>query len=201
MTRRTLLVAVLLLVTWSVPTLSSAQNLLSNPDFASFWDWVGSGSWVPEDCCGDPQSGSATYINQFPGPYGVYIARQCVELMVPGEYYELSGLFHIPSGQSGSGWGQLGVSWYSSASCVAGDYIDGADAPIVTATGLWQETTTVIRAPLTAVSAYVYTYNHKSSSGGVFQVSTDHLFFAVTDKIFTDGFETGDTTRWSTTVP
>jgi len=59
----------------------------------------------------------------------------------------------------------------------------------------------VTMAPFAAVSAYVYTLNHKSSSGGTFQVSTDSLSFVVVDPIFSDGFELGDTSKWSESIP
>ena len=191
----------LLVVLWLTPSTSGAQNLLTNPDFASFADWIGSGWWVLNDCCGEPQSGSATYINQQTGPSNVFIARQCVELMLPGQYYEISGFFHIPAGQTGSGWGQIGVGWYSSGSCASGNFIGGADAPIVMNTGSWRRTSAVIKAPFAAVSAYVFTINQKWSSGGTFQVSTDSLSLIVVDPIFSDGFESGDTLKWSAAVP
>jgi hypothetical protein len=180
---------------------AGAQELLTNGGFTTdLAGWTGSGSWDSNDYLGSPGSGSATYICQDPGTVTYYIVRQCVDLASLGEVYMLSGYFYIPAGQSGTGWGQLGMAWYSAAGCDAASYVGGADAPSVSTTGQWLQTRGMFLLPTDVVSVYVYAVNTKTRSDGVFQVATDELSFFMLDKIFTDGFESGNTTAWSITI-
>ncbi|MCP4900755.1 MAG: hypothetical protein GY906_27640 [bacterium] len=181
----------------------SAQNLVSNPHFdINLAGWTGSGWWDSDDFSGNPQSGgSATYINQNVGPVSFYIVRQCVELMTAGQTYQLSGYFHLPTGHTGTGWGQLGIAWYSSSGCTPADYISGADAPHIRTIGSWRKTLLTEEAPFEAVSAYVYTINYKSNANGTFQVSADEIVLQEMDAIFGDDFESGGASNWSGTAP
>jgi hypothetical protein len=199
---KNLLSTVLLGSIMLVPALASTQDLLSNRHFeADLTDWIGSGWWSSEDCFSDIKSGSATYINQLSGTSAWYIARQCVELPSVGEAYDLSGYLFVPTGQSGVGWGKLGLVWHSLPACDPAGFIDGNDAPHAYANSSWQTRSIRVVAPDTAVSVFVTLINQKTSEGGVFQVYADELSLVELDKIFADGFESSDTTEWSSSVP
>ena len=181
---------------------AAAQELLSNRHFITdLSGWTGSGWWDSLDVFGDPKTGSATYVNQDTGISERYIVLQCVELPTPGGYYELGGYFYIPAGQSGTGLARLGLSWHSDLSCGTPAYLGGADVGSYAGLGTWyQMHPLTFVAPSTALSAKVYTIHRKGSEDGVFQVSTDELSFVELDGIFNDGFESADTTGWSSTV-
>jgi hypothetical protein len=197
---KNLLPTMLLVSMMLLPAVSSAQELLSNPSFGTdLSSWIGVGWWSSEDCCGN--IGSATYINQDYGYSARYIVRQCVELPAADEAFDLSGYIYVPVGQSGDGWGKLGLVWYSLPGCAAAGFIGGEDAASVFPGSSWQSTRRRAIAPATAVSVYVTATNQKTSESGTFQVYVDAVSLVMLDKIFADDFESGDTSAWAATVP
>jgi hypothetical protein len=185
------------------PAAASAQDLLSNRHFESdLTGWTGVGWWSSEDCFSDPKTGSVTYINQTAGTAAWYIARQCVELPAADEVYLMSGYLAAPTSQTGDGWAKIGLVWYSVAACGAAGFIDGSDAPhVYPTTDAWQTTRQYAVPPPGAVSVYFAITNQKTSEQGTFQIYADEVSLIVLSKIFVDGFESGDTTAWSATVP
>jgi hypothetical protein len=200
---KNLLSSALLVLVMLVPATGSAQELLSNRHFLTdLTDWIGVGWWSSEDCFNDPKSGSATYINQDAGYSARYVGRQCVELPATDQVYALSGYLYVPLGQSGDGWGKLGLVWYSLPGCAAAGFIGGDDTPNVVADSSWQTTALQLAdAPATAVSVYVTITNQKTSTSGTFEIYADELSLVMLDKLFVDGFESSDTTAWSVSVP
>jgi hypothetical protein len=200
---KNLLSSALLVLVMLVPATGSAQELLSNRHFLTdLTDWIGVGWWSSEDCFNDPKSGSATYINQDAGYSARYIVRQCVELPATSQVYAFSGYLYVPVGQSGDGWGKIGLVWYSLPGCGGAGFIGGDDAPHAYPDSSWQYTAIPLAdAPATAVSVYVAITNQKTSSSGTFEAYVDELSLVMLDKLFVDGFESGDTTEWSVSVP
>ncbi len=201
MTRRVSFLGMILTVTIIVPAAVGAQDLLSNQHFNSnLSGWVGAGWWDAEDCFADPKSGSAAYENQISGFNSTYVVRQCVELPASGQLYRLSGYLKVPAGQTGTGWAQIGLAWYSSGGCAVASLLDGADTSVNEA-GSWQQRSRTVAAPYVAVSAYVYAINQKTSDSGEHKILVDELSFTMLDSIFRNGFESGNLTAWSASVP
>jgi hypothetical protein len=56
-------------------------------------------------------------------------------------------------------------------------------------------------APAGAMSALVMFVTWQNLANMPVRARVDHLEFAVSPRVFSDGFETGDTSAWSATVP
>jgi hypothetical protein len=194
-------IAVSLLITGLV----AAQNLVTNGDFANDvagWTegiipltWDGT-----SDYQNDPSSGSASILNNGASPT-FSGATQCVGSVVAGENYRLSAWLNVPPGQTGSGYAQVLVWWYSQPAC-GGGWLEDLSTSAISSSGGWTEVLTAVgQAPATAQSALVYLLCYKLTSAGELQASFDHVVFSPNASVFADGFESGDTSAWSSEVP
>ena len=95
-------------------SMASAQNLLSNPNFAggTLAPWgAGITTFDPQSASAD---GTGSVSGTYTGAYGVALAmNQCV-LITAGSYYNFAGKVLIPSGQTTPGSTHLYTKWYSS---------------------------------------------------------------------------------------
>jgi hypothetical protein len=185
--------------------MAAAQNLVVNGDFDNDVDgWTELSiplSWDPtSDYQNSPESGSALIVNAGPGSNSG--AVQCINGIVAGEAYELSAWLRAPTGQSGQGNGGVFVWWYVVPNC-GGSQTAGPVTGYITTSDSWVEVVAPIEeAPPGTQSAIVYLNNKKTSSTSEeYRVSFDHVLFTAGGVIFADGFEAGDTSAWSATVP
>jgi len=184
----------------------AAQNLVVNPDFDT--DVVGWSPfydidfiWDPLDYQGDPSSGSGFAAStDAPGSNSGIV--QCVEPIVAGEAYGLSGWLNVSPSQAGDGYVGLFVWWRDGAGCT-GTQTNALVTPYVASTTGWEQQTAAPEvAPAGTVSATLYLNITKSSPLGVdYYVYFDGIDLHPAGSVFSDGFETGDTSRWSTAVP
>ncbi|MEE4273109.1 MAG: hypothetical protein V2I67_15660 [Thermoanaerobaculales bacterium] len=189
-------VLVLILV---VPVGVEAQNLLVNPNFdTDASGWSGLGSWDPLDVDGSPSSGSATWLNDWPGSGGSMYFSQCIELVAPIEAFDLRAYIYIPGGQAGTGYASLAAWFYSDSAC--DDFIWSYGPPPASVLGVWQLAEDTDWAPNNAASVQIGLFNQESGTGD-FRVYHDAVYFGPNSTmVFGDGFESSDTSQWSSTT-
>jgi hypothetical protein len=187
-----------------------AQNLLVNPGFddADQLDgWTctsdhGVASWSTEDRGGSAISGSmmhdvtATSNNRWLG------CRQCVPVSA-GSSYLVSGWYYWPNDPdvTQDGTPRFSVYFYSDATCTTG-LASGATSNDFPIYDTWLAfTTSEMTAPAGAVAADIIFLTWQDLANDPVRARFDDLAFIPTLPIFSDGFESGDTTFWSNTVP
>ena len=90
------------------------------------------------------------------------------------------------------------VAFYSDADCAT--YMSAAGSGNYSGFDSWTFASVSGWTPTGAVSARVAVANQKTAPGD-FQTSCDAVFFAGSpERVFGDGFETGDTTEWTATT-
>ena len=204
--RATVCIAIVLLMMAAIPC-TNAQNLIENGEFdADIGGWVATGpdlsiEWDPSDWAGSPSSGSLRATNTHAAA-AYYAAWCCVDSLFEGESYTLSGWIKKPSGQTASGAAKIYWYWRSSPSC-GGTQTLSLSSPSLSDADQWTFVSTDSGiAPEGAMSAQVVVYISKTSATpGTSQAFFDGLDFRVTGSIFSDGFEGGSTTAWSSAVP
>lgn len=180
------------------------QNLVDNGDFDT--DVGGWSSyhcllaWDPADSHQSAASGSAWLSNDNDVEPTTAIFA-CADGVIGGQSYDLGGWVWIPSGQPSSGSAKLGIYWYEAAGC-AGNLTVGGQTPYAQLPGGWVHLAHFgMVAPPGTQSAQVTAYNIKTSAGtGPFVVHHDSVYLGVFGGIFIDGFESGGTGVWSSTV-
>ena len=193
-------------VAMMVASVAAAQNLVVNGDFdndVSGWTEMSSIllSWDPtSDYQDSPESGSALIVNA--DLWANSGAVQCINGIVAGEAYGLSAWLRAPTGQIGQGTGGVFVWWYVVPDC-GGSQTAGPATAYITTSDSWVEVVAPSeQAPPGTQSAIVYLNNAKTSSTpGEYRVYYDHVLLTAGGAIFSDGFESGDTSAWSATVP
>lgn len=203
--RSTLKVACLIVVLLCSHQLA-AQNLVINPDFDT--DVVGWSPfydidfiWDPVDYQGDPSSGCG-FAASTDAPVTNSGIVQCVEPIVAGESYKLSAWLDISPSQEGDGSVGLFVWWRDGAGCT-GTQTHALATPYVGSTAGWEQLTAAPEvAPAGTVSATLYLNIVKSSPlGDDYYVSFDGIDLHPAVSLFSDGFESSDTSAWTVTVP
>jgi murein DD-endopeptidase MepM/ murein hydrolase activator NlpD len=188
---------------WAAP--GAAQNELTNSDFdtdVSGWTAATEVSltWSSIDAGLDPGSGSAQVDNQRSNSSDGAGMSQCVASgVVPGADYDYGGKAFIPSGQDRTGPAQVGLRWYADTDCAG--YVLGSQPRSSTETeGTWVELgESGVTAPTGAASVLFLAFPTKYEAGGTRTAHFDDLYLR-REVIFTDGFESGGTDEWSTTV-
>ena len=185
--------------------MAAAQNLVVNGDFDNDVDgWTELSiplSWDPtSDYQNSPASGSALIVNAI--PFGNSGATQCVSGIIGGETYHLSAWLRAPTGQNAEGMAGVFVWWWTGSNCGGSMSIGPATAYIFTSNSWVELVAPSEQAPPGTQSGTVYLNNqNKSSTPGAYSASFDHVLLAASGVIFSDGFESGDTSAWSATVP
>jgi hypothetical protein len=151
-----------------------AVNLVTNPSFnGSLFGWTLPGASTVYDATidatGVPGSGSArstttVAVNQT-------ALSQCIAV-VPGTY-TLSGKVFIPSGQSTTGQGIIGVTWFGGANCSSGPVLGFLTLPVAT-TGSFVTVSLPTTAPPGTTFAFVNA-QHLSISNGTHVVNFDDI--------------------------
>ena len=100
--------------------------------------------------------------------------------MTAGTQYNFGGKIFIPAGQLSSGYGAILVSFYNSSvfpSCGNPTFINEAESPHITSSGVWAISSGTVQAPSGAVCAIVWLESEKAGSTGQLQVNFDDMFF------------------------
>ncbi len=181
-----------------------AQNLVGNGDFdTDVGGWASYHcllAWDPADSQLSSTSGSAWLSNDNDAEPTTAVSA-CADGVIAGQSYDFGGWIWIPPGQASSGSAKLGLYWHDGAGCT-GSLTVGPQTPLVQLPGGWVPLTLLGQvAPAGAQSAQVTAYNIKSSPGtGPFVVHHDGIYLGDFGGIFADGFESGGTNLWSSTV-
>ena len=185
------------------------DNLLVDPGFddPSLASWppgyVVQGSWLWDalDHSGSSASGSGRLENMYTGTTYTVTAGQCVNGVVAGLPFDAGVYIYFPTGQSATGYDWVQLAVYPEPDCT-GYYIDVLDTSEVTqaSPGVWHlSRLTLPTAPGGAASVRFIPSNSKESAGGSLVIHFDDAFLVL--GLFADGFESGDTSAWSATVP
>ena len=185
----------------------SAQNLLTNPSFDADvlgWETPPGPVLVHNAADGFLAAGAAETegVVMTPGFSPSTGIRQCVDLagmdpampqIVQGAVRPVNHDAFLPA---------ITVTWHGSAQCGPPDLGQTSVSGPTPVQGQW----TVVEGPAgpvpgSAVSAFVVFLLATTSTAPDTITRFDDLFFGVDPLIFTDGFESGDTTRWSTAIP
>ncbi|MCG8459324.1 MAG: Ig-like domain repeat protein, partial [Holophagales bacterium] len=185
---------------------SDPGNLFRNGDFDRCpttlvpWDAAAAppNSIVPEegvDAEGSPLSGSARLLSASPEPLAL---GQCVD---PGSGDDLAIELRARLDPVVSATATLGVrcELFDQASCAgasSGEQV--TSVPLAGPTGSWVRLGFPIELPAPALSARcTVSVSADDPQDAQFDAYLDRLFFGATGLLFVDGFESGNTSRWS----
>ncbi len=185
-----------------------ATDLLLNPNFdleLEPWLLIGPDVVVPEiahdagDADGAVTSGSAL-ISDLVGQEEVFALAQCLTLDAD-ELLALRGRVRVEV------LGDVDPTFFGKVDFFELDACTGVTLASVTAGGtepdsgeLWLPLSLESERPARAVSALVTFGAFAGAEDSGFRVAFDNLFFGRQTVIFADGFESGDTTAWSSTT-
>ncbi len=180
-----------------------AANLLVNPNFdEDLTAWTSSDpglcAFGSDDADGAVTSGSAevTVLEEGVG-FG-----QCVELQ-DERLVRLVGRVRIEQIGSAAAAAAGELTWFSQPGCGGAELGTASSAPVVGSTGEgWLDLDLEVRGPAAAASALVsFLVVPDGGPDGAAVLSFDNTAFQVRFAIFVDGFESGDTSAWSSAVP
>jgi hypothetical protein len=185
------------------------ENLLADPGFddPSLASWPpayviqATWLWDPLDRGGSPTSGSGRFENMYAGATYIVTAEQCVNGVVGGLAFDAGVHVFFPTGQSATGYGWVQLVFYTGADC-AGTWIDTLSTSLVSeaSPGVWHLSRLTLPAAPEGTASVLFTIsNDKDSLGGSLVIHFDDAFLLL--GMFADGFESGDTSAWSATVP
>jgi len=186
------------------------DNLLADPGFddPSLASWPpgyvvqATWEWDPLDRGGSPISGSGRFENMYVGTTFTVTAEQCVNGLVGGLAFDAGVHMFFPTGQAATGYGWVQLVFYAGADC-AGAHVVTLSTPHVTqeSPGVWHLSGLSLPAAPDGTASVLFTIsNHKGSTGGSLVIHFDDAFVFL-GGLFSDGFESGDTSAWSATVP
>ena len=195
------ILTIFLLAAVAVGPIYASENPVVNGTFdTDLVGWsTGNGfqAWFPEDATGGA-SGSAMLTSDHPSAGTVRTPlSQCV-VVDPGRYL-LRGAMRIPSGQSTTGEAYLIAYAYGNAGC-GGVPVAGAFWTSEVVSNLWTSEGVEVEVPLDGASVSIRTQVLKYDAGGVFDALFDDVEL-IPYEIFQDGFESGDATNWSLSMP
>jgi len=206
MLRRTLIVGALLMAAGSV----FAQNLLENPGFDNtdvLAGWTctmthGQPSWSSHDSLGSADSGSMEHYVAATSDNQTVSCWQCVPVSELWPYV-MSGWYFWPddSDVSQIGTSRWSFGFYSDIDCT--QPLGGSTTKVGFHPALetWYHLVTdEATAPAGSVSAKVFVFTWQDLANQPVRARLDDLDFSTTT-LFRDGFETGDLTEWSASVP
>lgn len=198
----------LLIVIIAVSALSiSAQELVTNGAFdvnVDHWDLANLVYGLLEhhdlDADGDPSSGSALITNSFPSGASDLATLQCIPVLPVDRDYSFGGTLRIADGATATGQASIQIWFWEDSNCTTVVGSTTGTPPVTTAAPGWNRVHATATAPATAVAARLTLWNSKTDAGGELGVHFDNVTLQPT-LVFADGFECGDTTAWSNTVP
>lgn len=197
------LVALVLAVVFPA-SFALGQNLVLNPDFdTDVAEWTPSYQatlgWDPLDADGDLSSGSALVTCTADSPNDSNGAYQCIAGLSGDVFYHFAADILTPSGQSETGHAHLLVQWYSEPDCTGQLGVFSTYGFPSTTADVWLTDHGVDLAPSGTQTARLRLSVWKNEAGGTLDAHFDNVVFEAW--IFVDGFDSGDTSVWSSTVP
>ncbi|MEN8163027.1 MAG: hypothetical protein ABFS37_02770, partial [Acidobacteriota bacterium] len=116
-----------------------------------------------------------------------------------GQIYHVAADILIPSGQSESGDAFILGKWYDQPGCSSGFLAFFETPKILTSTpDIWYSSANTAEAPPGTLAADFRLYITKQEAYGTVDAHFDHVIMEPI--LFTDGFESSDTSAWSTVV-
>lgn len=198
-------VSALFLAAVFVTQFASGQVVVSNPGFDADvigWNAFAEASivWSPLDALASPSSGSGLVTNMSPTALDATGARQCLEGVTGLADYLISANVLVPGGQSETGYTYLVVQWYDGLSCAGANLGFSLSPGVLNPTvDVWYRDWGTVEAPSAAQSARLLLMVLKHQDIGTLDAHYDNVEFI--EIIFVDGFESGDTTAWSSVSP
>jgi len=184
---------------------AAAQNILQNPGFDSdVSGWVNPYGftvvWDSRDANDSPGSGSAFATNTVGNGGSSGMLSQCFPVS-PDKMINFSGKIYQPSGQTGSGNGHIRLRYYTDTACSS--YLgEGSSSMNQNSFDTWFEVSGNDSSPSSAQSVEMFLAIISDVLGEDFSVYFDDVVLTIeTDAVFTDGFEDGTTSGWSSTEP
>jgi hypothetical protein len=181
-------------------------HYLSNPNFdmdLSGWTLTSpTGTDIDhgvEDADGAVASGSAR-IRNFGGLGELFAVSQCIPV-VEEEKYEVDGVVRVSSSVPGHPMALGGVDLFATGDCTGGVLSSVTTSPVAGDTeGAWSGFGAALVAPATSQSALV-TFMVAAGQSLDFEAAFDRVVFRDLEAIVVDGFESGNTSAWSATMP
>ena len=206
MLKITLVVGSVLMVAGSV----FAQNLLVNPGFdepdqLTGWtcnETFGVASWSSHDSLGLPGSGSMQHHVAAMDPNKTVACWQCVPVTELWTYV-MSGWYFWPDDPDVSQMGssRRSFTFYSDTDCTASLSVSTTSLSFPPPLDTWRhQATDEIIAPAGSLSARIDVLTWQDFANEPVRARLDDLDFSTTT-LFRDGFETGDLSEWSASVP
>ena len=206
MLRKTLIIGSLLMAAGPV----FAQNLLVNPGFDNpdlLTGWTcdsnyGQASWSPIDSLGLAGSGSMQHNVAAPIINQTVKCSQCVPVSELWTYV-MSGWYFWPDDPDVSqiGSSRWSFTFYSDTDCTASLSVSTTRASFQPPLDTWRhQATDEIMAPAGSLSARIHVLTWQDLANEPVRARLDDLDFSATT-LFQDGFETGNLTAWSASVP
>lgn len=191
---------VVLFALFAAGPVSAGGDLVVNGTFdinLDGWDTGGGlSAWFAEDATGG-SSGSAILTNVYPSGGVVQSPLlQCVDVD-PGRYL-FRAAARIPTGQATTGEAYLIAYAYGGPGC-GGAPVAGSFWTNPFFSDLWTTGGVLIDVPPGGGSVSLRTQVLKFEAGGSFDALFDDIELIPT--VFSDGFESGDTTGWSVSTP
>ncbi|MDY7092528.1 MAG: hypothetical protein SX243_06085 [Acidobacteriota bacterium] len=149
-----------------------------------------------EDVDASPISGSAHNAS----PTAGFDLTQCVAL-TGGQKYRFDLSLQVGAAVGEAVAVQLACEFFDQVACGGSSLGTAGAAQAVFSTGMaWQPQESTLMAPAGTLSARC---GIELSPGNAmtFDANFDNLFLGLSNEIFTDGFESGDTSRWTETFP
>ena len=182
----------------------TATNLLLNPNFDSTIDgWVsgtpGNLTRLGEDSDLEPTSGAGTFVTNLATPMSL---GQCISVL-SGTQVEIGGRVRIES-TNATRPAIYGVAQFHSGTACNAPLGAAQQTPAVTgdSAGIWESlAATAVAAPPGAQSALIGLVVDDNGSLPLQEVLFDSLFARGAAPFFSDGFESGDSERWSAVFP
>ncbi|MEM7052158.1 MAG: CHRD domain-containing protein [Acidobacteriota bacterium] len=156
-------------------------------------------AWSADDFEGSDQSGSAAISNLTAS--SEFQIGQCVELAAAGAVHQLRARLRLAVAPTTVLGVARGCAFFEGNGC-SGTLLDSSVAAAIAedSAGNWLEVSSEVTPPTAARSAQC-TVLLSTPAGDAFDANLDFLSLRVDSTvIFADGFESGDTSRWSATV-
>jgi hypothetical protein len=155
-------------------------------------------AWDPLDARADPTSGSALVTNLSNTEVDSTGSYQCTDGILEASTYAISAEAYIPCGQTESGLANIVVFWYAEPGCSTLLDLAVSTNVLTTTPDLWLPVSGWLTAPAGSQSARIRLNVLKVEDTGSLVAHFDNVSFA--EGVFTDGFESGDSSAWSDTV-
>ena len=152
---------------------------------------------APDDADGSADSGSVAVENLTQST--AFALGQCAPVVELADY-RFEALVWMSTMPPGIGVTQ-GCSFFDAPLCLGGELGDFVDGLLLADTGgAWAQLAGAFTAPAGA-SSVLCSVDFVTACGATFEARVDQVRLLIAAGIFSDGFESGDTSAWSTVVP